>query len=148
MKKLLLAASAALAVAAPASAASIDTSHTIRASGTVLSNQTTGTKATFSVNFHLGPGHKITYVDPATGVSFHSQRITFVNYTNKNEAQLSGWAVKIKGWGLANGKRVPFVAIAVDHPARLGTDIFRISFGHGASLGGKLTFGGIKIMQL
>ena len=148
MKKLLLAAVAALVVAAPASAASIDTSHTIRASGTVLTDKTMGTTGTFRINFHLGPGHKVTYVDPASGVSFHSQRITFVNYTNKNEAQLSGWAVKIKGWGYVNGKKVPFTAIAVDHPARLGTDIFRISFGHGASLGGKLTFGGIKIMQL
>ena len=148
MKKLLMAGALALVAAAPASAASIDTTHTIRASGTVRSANTTGTTGTFRVDFHKGPGHKVTYMDRAGGVSFHSQAITFVNFTNASQAQLSGWAVKIKGWGYANGKKVPFTAIAVDHPARLGTDIFRISFGHGASLGGKLQFGGIKILQL
>jgi len=114
----------------------------------VLSDKTDGTQATFRVDFRLGPGHKLSYVDRATGVTFRAKTITFVNYTNVNQAETSGWAVKIKGMGWANGKLVPFTAIAIDHPAPLGTDIFRISWDRGASLGGKLQFGGIKILQL
>ena len=148
MKKLALAACLALVIAAPASAASIDTSHTIRASGSVLSDKTSGTLGIFRVNFHAGPDRKVTYVNTSNGVVFHSTRITLVDYTSPSQAKGSGWSVKIRGMGMINGKTVPFVAIAVDHPAPLGTDIFRISWGHGASLGGKLQSGGVKILQL
>lgn len=148
MTKLLLACCVALVAAAPAAAGSSDTTHTIRASGTVMSDKTMGTTGFFRVNFHLGPGHKVTFVDRAAGISFHSQAITTVNYTSASQVKTSGWAVKIHGWGYVNGMKVPFTAIAVDHPATLGTDIFRISWNHGASLGGKLQSGGIKILQL
>jgi len=148
VKKLAFAACLALLTAAPASAASIDTTHTIRASGSVLSDKTTGTIGIFRVNFHAGPAGKVRFVNTSNGVVFHSQKITFVDYTSPNQATGSGWSVKIRGLGVINGKVVPFTAIAVDHPAPLGTDIFRISWGHGASLGGKLQSGGVKILQL
>lgn len=148
MKKLLFAVCAALAAAAPASAARIDTTHSLSGAGTVLSDKTTGSTARFHVDLRLGPGHKLMYIDRAMGVSLRAKSITMVDYTNANQAQKSGWAVKIKGMGVSNGRLVPFTAIAVDHPAPLGTDIFRISWNHGASFGGKLQFGEIKIRQL
>jgi hypothetical protein len=149
VKKLLFAGCvAALVAAAPAAARSIDTTHSLRAAGTVLSDKTEGTQGVFRITMRMGPGHKLTYIDRAMGVTFRAKTIAFVNYTSKTEAQKSGWAVKIKGMGWMNGKLVPFTAVAVDHPAPLGTDIFRISINHGASFGGKLQTGGVKILQI
>ena len=49
-------------------------------------------------------------------------------------------AVKLRGIGLVDGKRVRFTAIGV-HNARPGVDVFRIAWNHGASLGGTVTSG-------
>src|SRR6476620_7735786 len=122
MKALLIGCCLALVAAAPAAAGSIDRTHTIRASGSVLSDKTLGSTGYFRVSFHAGPGHKVTYTDTTTGSSFRSLKITLINYTSPSQVTTSGWAVKIKGIGIANGKRVPFTALAIDHPATLGTD--------------------------
>jgi hypothetical protein len=53
-------------------------------------------------------------------------------------------AVKLRGTGLANGRRVSFTAIGV-HNAMPGVDVFRVTWNHGAALGGVVTSGSIFI---
>ena len=92
--------------------------------------------ASFRINFKAGPGHKLTYVDRARGVSFRSLDLSSVKLIQN--------AVKITGMGMVNGMRVPFTAIATDHKLNAG-DWFVIDWNHGASHGGKVTFGNIRI---
>src|SRR5690349_13664615 len=101
MKRMLLGCSAllgAVAVAVPAASA---TTFTVRAGGSVLDNPSAArftTPARFSVNLKAGPGHKVTYTDQATGLSFRSLELAGVTYTRS--------AVKITGLGMVGGKRV------------------------------------------
>ncbi|MES1246278.1 MAG: hypothetical protein ABUS54_01230, partial [Actinomycetota bacterium] len=53
-------------------------------------------------------------------------------------------AVKLRGTGLLAGRRVAFTAVGV-HNALPEVDVFRIAFGHGASLGGVVTSGSVFI---
>src|SRR4051812_43202439 len=49
-------------------------------------------------------------------------------------------AVKLRGTGLLNGRRVSFTAVGV-HNARPGVDVFRLGWNHGATNGGVVTSG-------
>lgn len=49
-------------------------------------------------------------------------------------------AVKLRGTGLLNGRRVSFTAVGV-HNARPGVDVFRLGWNHGATHGGVVTSG-------
>jgi hypothetical protein len=49
-------------------------------------------------------------------------------------------AVKLRGTGLLNGRRVAFTAVGV-HNALPGVDVFRIGWNHGATHGGVVTSG-------
>ena len=144
MKRLLLpvlAAIAALGFAIPAaSAASYGYAFTVRAGGYVYDNPfgMTLTTAKFEVNLKAGPTHKITYADPATGLSFHSLRLTSLRYARS--------AVMITGIGMANGQRVHFTAVATDHPAY--TDAFKIAWNHQAAHGGNLLNGNVHVRQI
>lgn len=53
-------------------------------------------------------------------------------------------AVKLRGFGLFDGRRVAFTAVGV-HNALPGVDVFRIAWNHGSSLGGRVTSGGVFI---
>jgi hypothetical protein len=132
MKRLLIVAIAALAVAVPTASA---TTFTMRAGGWVQ-DRTTMNRASFSVNFKAGPGHKVTYVDRTAGISFRSLDLSSVKLIRN--------AVKIMGVGLVNGQRVHFTAIATDHNSTSG-DWFTIDWNHLAAHGGKVTLGNIRI---
>lgn len=144
MKRLLLpvlAALAALAFAIPAaSASSYRYAFTVRAGGVVYDNPFAMQLSTakFEVNLTAGPTQKVTYVDPTTGLSFHSLMLTSLSYERS--------AVKILGIGMVNGKRVRFTAIAADHPAY--TDAFKIAWDHQASHGGNLLNGNVHVRQI
>ena len=79
MKKLMMVAIAALAVAVPTASA---TTFQLRAGGNVQ-DRTTMSTASFKVNFKAGPGHKVMYVDRANGISFRSLGLTSVNYVER-----------------------------------------------------------------
>jgi len=49
-------------------------------------------------------------------------------------------AVKLRGTGLLDGRRVTFTAVGV-HNAQPGVDVFRIGWNHGAAHGGIVTSG-------
>lgn len=132
MKRLLIVVIAALAVAVPTASA---TTFKLRAGGWVQ-DRTTMTRATFNVNFKAGPGHKVTYVDRTTGISFRSLNLSAVKLVRN--------AVKISGMGLVNGMRVHFTAIATDHNTPSG-DWFTIDWNHMAAHGGKVMLGNIRI---
>lgn len=136
VKRLLLVACLALATAVPAAFAST-ARYTVNAGGTVLSNGYDGNMGLFRIDFHKGPGAKIVYQEPATGLMFHSVSLQSVRAT--------AYAMKITGIGMANGKRVGFTAIATNHP--LGSGTFRIDWNHMAAHGGKVTRGVVRITQ-
>lgn len=138
MKRALVVAALALAVAAPA-AASVSTSGTVSGAGTVRMNGMTGPTAFFSIDLANGKGGKIVFRNPKTHMSFHSQLLRSMKFNSS--------AVKITGLGYANGRLVPFTMVATDHPAPMG-DWFRISWAHGPSLGGRLTSGNINVAAL
>jgi hypothetical protein len=91
--------------------------------------------AVFSVDLRKGPGHKVTYVDAKQQVRFRSLSVRPVVF-GKASATL-------KGTGLVNGRRVAFVATAIDHGKR--GDVFRIAWGGGRSHGGVLLSGGLTV---
>ena len=91
--------------------------------------------ATFSVDLRKGPGHKVTYLDARQHVHFRSLRLGSIRF-GRNSATL-------RGVGLVNGRRVPFVVLAVDHGAH--GDMFRIAWGDGRSYGGRLLSGGLTV---
>ena len=135
MKKLLMVAIAALAVAVPTASA---TTFKLRAGGWVQ-DRTTMNRAAFRVNFKAGPGHKVTYVDGTDGITFRSLDLSSVRLVRN--------AVKISGLGLVNGERVHFMAIATDHNSTAG-DWFTIDWNHLAAHGGKVTLGNIRITPI
>jgi hypothetical protein len=139
MKRVLLgcgALVAAVAVAVPVASA---TTFTVRAGGSVVDDPfaaTFTTPARFSIDLKAGPGHKVTYVDRATGLSFRSLDLTRVAFVRN--------AVRIAGVGLVGGKRVHFTAIATDNKSS-GVDAFKISWDHKASHGGSVATGNVRI---
>jgi hypothetical protein len=142
MKRVLLACSALLAAAAVAIPAASATTFTVRAGGYVLDNPFAPrftTAARFTVNLKAGPGHKVTYTDRATGLSFRSLDLASVVFTRN--------AVKITGVGLVGGKRVHFTAIATDHN-KTGVDAFKIAWDHKASHGGNVTAGNVRVTPI
>lgn len=141
MKRVLLMCSAVLAVVAVAVPAASARSYTVRAGGLVMDNPSGGTVQTlgrFEINLKGGPGHKVTYADRTTGVSFHSVRLTQLFFTASS--------VKIMGIGMVNGVRVHFTAIATDHPS--ATDAFKISWSHKAAHGGNLLEGNVHVREI
>jgi len=139
MKRVLLGCSALLAAAAVVVPAASATTFTVRAAGSVLDNPFAPkftTPARFSINLKAGPGHKVTYVDYATGLSFRSLDLAGVVFSRN--------AVKITGVGLVGGKRVHFTAIATDYN-KTGTDAFKIAWDHKASHGGTVHTGNVRI---
>ncbi|MCU1676931.1 MAG: hypothetical protein JWM93_1689, partial [Frankiales bacterium] len=91
--------------------------------------------AVFSVDLRKGPGRKVTYLDARQHVHFRSLRLASVRF-GKTSAIL-------KGTGLANGRRVTFVATAIDRGKR--GDVFRIAWAGGSSHGGVLLSGGLTV---
>jgi hypothetical protein len=85
-----------------------------------------------------GPTHKVIYTDGGTGTRFYSLNVTRTSFT-------LGTA-KIVGVGMANGKRVNFTAVIVDRPAN--KDTFKVQWNHGASHGGTVFDGNIKVTQI
>jgi hypothetical protein len=139
MKRVLLGCSALLAAAAVLVPAASATTFTVRAGGSVLDNPFAPrftTPARFTIDLKAGPGHKVTYVDRATGLSFRSLDLASVTYTRN--------AVKIAGLGLVGGKRVHFTVVATDNKAT-GVDAFKISWDHKASHGGNVASGNVRI---
>lgn len=132
MKRLLIVAIVALGVAVPTASA---TTFTMRAGGWVQ-DRTTMNRASFTINFKAGPGHKLTYVDRASGISFRALDLSTVRLVRN--------AVKMSGVGLVNGQRVHFTAIATDHVGTAG-DWFTIDWNHMAAHGGKVVLGNIRI---
>jgi hypothetical protein len=98
--------------------------HTVRGTGF------TGA-ALFRVN--LGT---VQYLDPIHKITFTSLRIGSVRFVD-NKATL-------QGIGLLNHRRVPFTAVGV-HNELPGIDVFRISWNHGAGLGGRVVRGSLFI---
>jgi hypothetical protein len=133
MKRLLIVAVAACAVAVPAASAS---TFTLRAGGYIQDQNLNMDRALFSVNFKKGPGHKVVYNDGKAGIYFRSLHLSSVTLVRN--------AVKIVGLGTVQGKRVHFTAIATDHNSAAG-DWFTISWDHQAAHGGKVLSGNIRI---
>jgi hypothetical protein len=135
MKRLLIVTIVALGIAVPAASAST-TTFRLRAGGIVQDRNMNMSQAAFGVNFKKGPGHKVTYVDSTSGITFRSLSLSSVKLVRN--------AVKITGIGLANGRRVHFAAIAAAHNTTAG-DWFTIAWDHMASHGGKVVSGNIRI---
>jgi hypothetical protein len=123
-------AAAALVAAGPAAADSA------QATGTIMTN---GTQAMFTLDYTSGLMQKVVFVDRSMHLSFHS--------TTLSSVQVLPYVVKITGTGIANGRRVSYVAIATHHPSPTG-DWFRIDWSGVSSMGGKLRTGSVKIDAL
>lgn len=139
MKRVVLGFSALLTAAAVVVPAASATTFTVRAGGSVLDNPYAPkftTPATFSINLKAGPGHKVTYVDRATGLNFRSLQLSSVVFSRT--------AVKIMGVGSVGGKRVHFTAIATDNHTT-GRDAFKIAWDHKAAHGGIVHTGNVRI---
>src|SRR4051812_5076687 len=91
--------------------------------------QATGHGLVGRAAFTLTPG-RVTYV--LGGVHFRSLGVRTVLFAEN--------AVKLRGTGLLNGRRVSFTAVGV-HNARPGVDVFRLGWNHGATHGGVVTSG-------
>jgi len=113
---------------------------TVNASGTVLSRGANGTPGYFRVDLHKGPGWKVVYHDPATGMFFRAVAFKTISYLPN--------AVKITGVGMVNGHKVPFTATAIAHDGNTLTDRFGISWNHKARVGGALEKGNVMITVL
>jgi hypothetical protein len=94
-----------------------------------------GSGSTATATFQIGT-RKLVFVDRTRGLRFHASTIRTIRF-GVNEA-------KLKGFGLLNGRRVAFSALAV-HNALPGVDTIRISLGKGASLGGRVLQGSVFI---
>ena len=79
---------------------------------------------------------KVLYVDSIRKLTFASLKIGSVLFVD-NKATL-------RGVGLLNHRRVPFTAVGV-HNELPGVDVFRISWSHGAGLGGRVVSGSVFI---
>ena len=81
-------------------------------------------------------------------VPFHlsAGRVTFGSFRSLSvsKVQFGLNAVKLRGVGLVDGRRVAFTAVGV-HNAMPGVDVFRLAWNHGASVGGIVTSGAVFI---
>jgi hypothetical protein len=102
--------------------------HTVRGTGF------TGT-ALFRVDLSRSAG-KVLYVDPVRKITFKSLNVGTVQFVD-NKATL-------QGVGMLNNRRVAFTAVGV-HNQLPGIDVFRISWNHGAGLGGRVVRGSLFI---
>jgi hypothetical protein len=143
----------ALAAAAPAAAAPRDDSpppqgqalypETVPGAGLsgVAGTQATirhtvrGTGFTGAALFRVNLG-KVLYIDPIRKITFTSLEVGSVRFVD-NKATL-------RGTGVLNHRRVAFTAVGV-HNALPGIDVFRISWNHGAGLGGRVVNGSLFI---
>jgi hypothetical protein len=117
---------AAATVAAP-------TGHTIKASGNVpLRPHWKYQLAYVSIDLSRGPGHKLEFGDLTH--SFRALRFSSI--------QWGAGYVRFVGTGVSDGKRVPFVAVAID---QAGGGSFYISWDHSARRGGPLRNGSVTI---
>jgi hypothetical protein len=91
-------------------------------------------KAAFRVDLRKGHLAKIVYVDKTRHLRFNTLRIASIRFGAK--------AAKFTGTGIVNGRRVSFVALAVDNGPR--NDVFKIGWG-GKSRGGKVVRGGVTV---
>jgi hypothetical protein len=91
--------------------------------------------AAFRVDVSQAAG-KVSYADPVRKISFTSLSIGSVRFVD-NTATL-------RGVGLVNHRRVAFTAVGV-HNQLPGIDVFRISWNHGAGLGGRIVRGSLFI---
>src|SRR4051812_21598818 len=140
MKTLLAAAFAAFALAAPA-AADNGPGFTALYPETVPGAGLGGVSGAEHTIVRQASGHglvgtaaftlsssRVTYT--AAGRQFRSLRVRTVLFGEN--------AVKLRGTGLLNGRRVAFTAVGV-HNALPGVDVFRIGWNHGAAHGGTVT---------
>ena len=97
-------------------------SHTIvrQASGHGLVGSAAFTLSSSRVTYSLG------------GLHFRSLGVSRVLFAQN--------AVKLRGTGLLNGRRVSFTAVGV-HNSLPGVDVFRLAWNHGATHGGVVTSG-------
>jgi hypothetical protein len=102
--------------------------HTVRGSGF------TGA-ALFRIDLSR-PAAKVLYMDPIRKIRFSSLDVASVRFVD-NKATL-------QGVGLLNHRRVQFTAVGV-HNELPGVDFFRISWNHGAGLGGRVVSGSLFI---
>jgi hypothetical protein len=79
---------------------------------------------------------KVLYVDSIRKLTFTSLKIGSVLFVDNK--------VTLRGVGLLNHRRVPFTAVGV-HNELPGVDVFRISWNHGAGLGGRVVTGSVFI---
>lgn len=139
-KTLVAAVLGALAVAAPAFADPSTTQlypetipgaglHGIAGVSYTIERHAAGRGLVGSVAFRLTPS-KVTYG------AFRSVKVTTTLFGLN--------AVKLRGIGIANGRRVAFTAIGV-HNSMPGVDVFRVTWNHGAALGGIVTSGSILV---
>jgi hypothetical protein len=94
-----------------------------------------GTGFTGAARFSVNTGN-VLYADPARRISFRSLKVGSVRFIDNTAT--------IRGIGLLNHRRVPFTALGV-HNALPGVDVFRISWNHGAALGGRVVRGSLFI---
>jgi hypothetical protein len=100
-----------------------------------LRRELRGTGSTATGVFRIGT-KTLVYADSTRNVRFRSVKVDTVRF-GLNDATL-------QGFGLLNGRRVSFNAIAV-HNAQPGVDTIRISLNRGASLGGRVLRGSVFI---
>jgi hypothetical protein len=103
--------------------------RSVRGAGVVRGAGGVGT-----ATFRIGAGNRVTYVDRRHHVSFRSTRVS---------VRFGARAARLTGVGVANGRRVGFAAIAVDHGAH--GDVFRIDWAQGTSRGGVVLRGNVLI---
>jgi hypothetical protein len=82
------------------------------------------------------PAGTVLYVDRTLHVAFRALSIGAVRFVDNT--------MTLHGIGIVNHRRVPFAALAV-HNALPGVDVFRISWNHGPSRGGRVVDGGVFI---
>jgi hypothetical protein len=138
-KVLAIAALSALAIAAPATAATkIGTPiSAVKASGTVRVLDMRGTITGFRVSYGVTKTPMLRYSDGDGKLLFRAVTLKVIASTAS--------AVRFSGTGIANGKRVPFKAIVVSGAASGGQDRFGIAWGRGAQFGGHLMTGAVHI---
>lgn len=140
MKILAASVLAALAVAAPAAA---DPGYTALYPETVPGAGLAGVAGATHTIVRLAAGHgtvgAVAFSLSKTHVAFGAFRSTHVR-----SLEFGLNAVKLRGLGVVDGRVVSFTAIGV-HNALPEVDVFRISWNHGAALGGRVTSGSVFV---
>lgn len=142
LKQLAAVGVAAFALAGPA-AASADPGYTALYPETIPGAGLGGVAGATHTIVRLATGH-----GTVAGVSFAVSK-THVDYGRFHSTRIRTVvfglnAVKLRGIGLIDGRRVAFTAVGV-HNALPDVDVFRIAWNHGASLGGRVQTGSVFI---